>query len=221
MIASSSFLAPLGEALPGFSVREEICNAGTHGLFALLAIAKLIQFHNRDASTSPDEGIGPVGKYVMLVSFVVLYFNSFMYHALTHVPTKTVFRFLDHLSILIFMIGSSFPFITHAFSVWQSVASYALIGGSALVGGYFKFVYWTEFEPYSVYFEVGFGCLITAITVPALLQTSRKTLTWFLLGALVYLMGVPFFMSKSLTYHTIFHLFVMGGSFCHFWAVFH
>ena len=201
------------------SLGEEIANSLSHGIglvAALAALPVLIIAAARQGST-----VNVAAASVFAASMVLLYLASALYHALPRNRFKKVFRKLDHGAIYFLIAGTYTPFtlgVLHGAWGWTL---FGLVWGLAGVGVVLK-AFDRLSHPFvstGLYLLMGWIVLIAIKPLSSLLPTSG--LLWLVAGGLAYTAGVAFFVADSrLRYsHFVWHLFVMAGTTCHFFAV--
>lgn len=197
---------------------EEIANALSHGLGFLLALASLPILVN-DA-TRRGGGASVVGASLFAGTAMVLYLVSTLYHALPAGAAKRWFNRFDHASIFLFIAGSYMPFLfgvlrgAWGWSLFGVVWSAAALGIGAKLLDRLKHPLWST----GLYVAMGWVALIAV--APLVQRMSPLGLTWLVAGGLSYTAGaVVFLLDSKLRYaHFVWHLFVLGGSTCHFFA---
>jgi hemolysin III len=201
-----------------YSLGEEIANSVTHGIGAGLSVVGL---------TLLIVLAGLYGDVYQIVSFgvygatlVILYTASTLYHGFQHPRVKRVFQVIDHASIYLLIAGTYTPFLLiRVRSAW-GWTFLIIVWGLALLGVGFKAVFSTRFLKLSVltYILMGWLCVVAGKEMLANIPTGG--LIWLAVGGVVYTVGVLFYAIKRIPYnHAIWHLFVMGGSICHFLGI--
>jgi len=201
------------------TVGEEIGNAISHGLGALLAIASLpvlVVAAVRGGGTAADVA----GAALFSSTAIVLYLVSTIYHALPTSRAKAVFVRLDHAAIFLFIAGSYMPFVlgvmrgTWGWILFGLVWSIAAIGVTAKLLDRLRHPLWST----GLYLAMGW-CVLVAI-VPLVHLVSPAGLAWLVAGGVCYSIGaVVFLFDSRVRYaHLLWHVFVLGGSACHFFA---
>ena len=190
-------------------------------LLALFAAAPLLVKAALDS--------GPVCFYAMgvfMTSMVLLYAASATYHSL-NVPARIlrVFRKVDHMMIFVLIAGTYTPVCLITLKGRQGYLLLAAVWGIALAGILIKAVWITCPKWFSsvLYIAMGWVCVLAfGRIVDALPQGA---FVWLLTGGIIYTIGgviyalkLPIFNSrfKNFGSHELFHLFVMGGSLCHY-----
>lgn len=200
------------------SLREEIANAISHGLGFLLAVASLpvlVVFASRHGSA-----VSVVAAVVFSVTAMLLYFVSAVYHALPHGPWKRRFNRLDHAAIFLFIAGSYTPFVLGPLRGPWGWALFGVVWGVAAVGMAAKAFDRLQHPLWSTGLYVALGWLALVAVVPLVRQIPADGLALLVAGGLSYTVGAVFFLlDERVRYaHFVWHLFVLGGSVCHFLA---
>lgn len=198
--------------------REEVANSLTHAVGAVLALLAggvlLIATAERGNSTEI------VSVAVFVTSLVLLYGFSALYHAARQPLRKRRFKILDHCAIFLLIAGSYTPFTLVALQGVWGWSLFGVIWGLALIGIVFKLFFTGRCKLLSTIIYVAMGWLAIVAIVPMLQTLSTAVLLWLLAGGLLYTAGTLFYHRHALPYaHTIWHGFVLGGSTCHFVAV--
>jgi hemolysin III len=200
------------------TIGEEIANSISHGAALALAIAAtpfLIV-----AAVRYGTAWNTVGVSVFAASMISLYLASTLYHALTHDKAKRFFRVLDHSAIFILIAGTYTPFTLGVLRGPWGWTLFGLVWGLALVGLIKKALFGARYVGVSVALYLVMGWLVV-IAAPQVLQRVPLTgLALILAGGLAYTGGVGFFAAHRVRYaHFAWHLFVIAGTACHFFAV--
>jgi hemolysin III len=200
------------------SVGEEIANAVSHGVgfAAALGGVPVLMIHAARAG-----GPGRVlGAAVFSASVVVLYLASTLYHALPAGRAKRVFRVIEHSGIYLLIAGTYTPFTLGVLRGPWGWTLLALVWGLALVGIAVKALAGIRYHALSTAVYVAMGWLIVIAVRPLWLRVPGAGVAWLVAGGLAYTLGVGFFAAPRLRFgHFVWHLFVLGGTTCHFFAV--
>jgi hemolysin III len=215
-------LTSVAASQPDYTVGEEICNFVTHGAALIFAAFKFATSWSESSPLSSDSNAIPlIAKRLMLLAFIILYANSTVYHAVRDVTVKTLFRFLDHMSVVVFMLGTAAPVIFYGMTWNTAMAIVGSLGFVITAFGVWGMCDWDRFVQFELYLYIGFAVVCSACTIPGFRRLARGAGLLFLKGALVYASGVPFFVRNDVRYmHSIFHCFVVAGSLCHYRVVF-
>ena len=163
---------------------------------------------------------------VFMVSMILLYGASATYHGV-NLSGKQLKRFkkLDHMMIFVLIAGSYTP--TCMLVLDPSIGYPLLIAvwSIAIVGMIFKFFWVTCPKWISSVFYIALGWVVIFAAKPLCQAVPVSAFLWLLAGGIVYTVGgviyalkLPIFNSlhKNFGSHEIFHLFVLGGSICHY-----
>jgi hemolysin III len=197
---------------------EEIANSLTHGLgFALsLAGAPLLIAAAMQRGTIADV----VAVSVFAATMAFLYLGSTLYHAMPHGRAKDVFHVLDHAAIYLLIAGTYTPFTLGVLSGTWGWTLFGIVWGLAACGVLFKTFGGFRWPGLSTALYVGMGWLVLVAAKPLWDSLPLAGLLWLLAGGLAYTAGVGFYVTKRMPYgHTVWHLFVLAGTTCHFVAV--
>jgi hemolysin III len=197
---------------------EEIANAVTHGLGligSLLGIPVLL-----GAAAAGNDRALLIGTIIFAATLVALYATSTLYHALPPSRAKRICRLLDHSAIYLLIAGTYTPF---AVGVLRGGWGWGLLGVIwvlAALGIVFKALGGLRFPRLSTLLYLGMGWLAVLVLRPLAAALPLAGVAWVVGGGLLYTAGVLFFVWERPRYsHMVWHLFVLGGSACHFFAV--
>lgn len=196
---------------------EEIANSITHGLGVLLSIAGLAVLVTLAALHGSAWHI--VACSVYGATLVLLYLSSTLYHAIQAPRAKRVFRVFDHSAIYLLIAGTYTPFLLITLRGKLGWTLFGLQWGLAVAGIVFKSLTREGYEIAStiVYALMGWMGIVGIKAIYASL--SLGGVAWILAGGLSYTIGILFFAINRRYCHAIWHLFVLAGSVCHFYAV--
>jgi hemolysin III len=150
----------------------------------------------------------------------MLFANSAIYHAMVNPFLKAIFRFIDHFSVIISMLGSITPIIFHGFSRQLAIWIILALWGVILSYIYFGVYFWELFEEWEVRLYFPFATLCGALTIPGFRRLDKQRVQRFMMGLLAYASGVPFFIKDDIRYtHSIFHCAIVIGTWWHYKAL--
>ena len=200
------------------SLGEEVANAVSHGLACLLALAALPVLVINAARHGDAAQV--VAASLFAGSMILLYFVSTLYHALPPGSAKRWFNRLDHASIYLFIAGSYMPFLFGVLGGPWGWSLFGIVWAAAAVGVAAKLLDRLRHPLWSTGLYVAMGWVALVAAAPLIERMSGPGLTWLVAGGLSYTAGAVVFLfdSKVRYAHFVWHLFVMGGSTCHFCA---
>ena len=202
----------------GLNKREELLNAITHGIGAVLAIAGLVILIVLSSLEGTPWHI--TGFAVFGSALVILYTMSALYHAFTGERLKTMFRKFDHMAIFILIAGTYTPFCLTVLNGWIGWSLFGVIWGCAAAGIILKVFSTGKYEMLSTALYVTMGWIALVFIKPLFSSTPIESFTLLISGGAFYSIGVIFFVKDKVKYfHGIWHLFVLAGSTFHFFAV--
>jgi len=198
---------------------EEAANSLSHGfgLAAAMVGAPVLLVH---VARRGDAAL-IAGTAVFCVTFLLLYLASTFYHALPISKAKRVFRILDHSSIYLLIAGTYTPFTLGVLRGAWGWTLFGIVWALASVGVVLKAWGRAAHPVVSTGLYLFMGWVVVIAADPMLAKVPTAGLFWLLAGGLFYTAGVAFFaMDSRLRYgHLIWHLFVLGGTACHYFAV--
>jgi hemolysin III len=199
------------------SLGEEIANSVTHGVGALAGVAALPYLV---AAALPARAPAVIGNVVFGMSLVLLYVSSTIYHALARNRAKRVFRILDHSAIYILIAGTYTPFTLGVLRGAWGWTLFGLVWALGVTGIVLTASLGVRFPRASTAVYIAMGWLVVVAVKPLLARVPPAGLAWLVAGGLAYTGGVVFYGWGRLRFqHTVWHLFVLAGSICHFVAV--
>ena len=199
-------------------------SAITHFIGMLLAIAGAAPLLLKAASSSNHTNL--ISMAIFILSMILLYTASTTYHSVTLSKSATkVFRKIDHMMIFILIAGSYTPICLIVLGGKLGTMLLFLVWGIAIVGIIIK-AFWITCPKWfssALYIAMGWVCVLAFSQI--LNALSVAAFAWLMIGGIIYTIGgiiyalkLPLFNLKHKYFgsHEIFHLFVMGGSLCHF-----
>lgn len=199
--------------------KEEITNAISHGIGVLLAIAGLVILVVY-ASIFGDT------KYVITFSIfgatmTLLYLASTLYHSFPKGKVKNILKICDHSAIFLLIAGSYTPLTLLVLKGKLGWTLFSIVWIIAIAGIIFKVFFIKKFKALSTILYILMGWLVVFAIKPLYLSLSTYSLSFLVAGGLLYTFGTIFYSWRKLKYnHAIWHLFVLGGSVCHFFTMF-
>lgn len=199
------------------SIGEEIANSVTHGLAAAFSVAALVILVVFSALRGNSWHV--VSCTVFGVTLILLYLASTLYHAMPAGKAKRVLRILDHASIYLLIAGTYTPFTLVTLRGAWGWSIFGVVWGLAAAGIVFQSLLIGRLPALSTAVYVLMGWMVLIAFRPLLGALPWGGIAWLVAGGACYTVGVFFFVSRWKFTHMVWHLFVMAGSVCHFFAV--
>jgi len=198
---------------------EELANSISHAI-ALIAALVGTPFLIISAVRQGQIGL-VVGVSVFSATTIILYLSSTVYHALPAGKAKRIFRTIEHSAIFLLIAGTYTPFTLGVLKGAWGWTLFGLVWGFAIIGVAMKTLQKMSHPIFSTSLYLLMGWLIIIAINPLLAKLPTEGLLWLLAGGLSYTVGVIFFATDSRLHygHFLWHLFVMGGTTCHYFAI--
>jgi hemolysin III len=200
------------------SLGEEIANTVSHGVGCVAALVATIFLV---VGAAPHGATAVTGAVVFGVTAVLLYLTSTLYHALSPNRAKRVFRVIDHSAIYLLIAGTYTPFTIGILRGTWGWLLFGLIWISAILGVVVKAVGGVRFPRLSTALYIVMGWLALIAIRPLWALMPAPGWAWLLAGGAAYTAGVAFYAAdRRMPYgHFLWHMFVLAGTACHFFAV--
>ncbi|MFO0902388.1 MAG: hemolysin III family protein [Pirellulales bacterium] len=202
---------------------DELWNTLTHAAGFLLSVVGAAWLLVAASSQTQVDEWRMAGCGVYCASLASVYFCSTLSHSASRPDQKQRWRQLDQAFIYLLIVGTYTPFglayLRTGGWLWFLVAMWLL----ALLGFFSKLLFAHRVEAVAVWIYVILGWMPIVTAYPLLYRVPSYSLWWMLIGGIVYTAGTWFLMNdrKAAVFHPLWHLFVMGGSACHFYAIYH
>jgi len=203
------------------SLGEEIANSLSHG--AALAAAAVAAPFPIVAAARGGSASAVVGASVFAATMVLLYAASMLYHAIPHPRAKRLLRKLDHGAIYLLIAGTYTPFTLGALGGPWGWTLFGVVWSLAVVGVALKAFDRMSHPAWSTGLYLAMGWSVLFALGPLVEHVEIGGLVLLAAGGLAYTAGVVFFtLDSRLRYgHFVWHLFVVAGTACHYFAVLH
>ncbi len=197
---------------------EEVVNILTHGIgigLAIAALTLLVVF-----AGLKGDAWAIVSCAIFGVTMITLYFGSTMCHATIGKKHECFFEVWDSVAIYALIAGTYTPFLLVNLRGLVGWIVFAILWGIVLFGSYMKIRNPKQQPRWMVALYVAMGWTLLFI-LPAMIANIPVRGLWFILaGGLSYTIGVIFYLWRRMKFsHAVWHLFVIGGSVCFFFAV--
>ena len=206
--------------LGDYTVGEEIAHGVTHGIGAGLAIAGLTLLVVLGVNQGDVRHV--VAFSIYGTTLVLLYLASTLYHSLQFESLRHALKVIDHSGIYLLIAGTYTPFMILGVGTPAGYTVLAIVWGLAILGIVLKIFFVNRFVIASTAGYVVMGWLSVFVWNQLVAQVPPQGVGLLVAGGISYTAGVAFFALEKMPYnHAIWHLFVLGGSFCHFFAMFY
>jgi hemolysin III len=197
---------------------EELANSITHGVGLALSVVGLIVLIVLSVTRGSVWHI--FGCTIFGVTLVLLYSASTLYHSFRTPRLKRILKILDHTAIYLLIAGTYTPFTVVNLRGFWGWTLFSLVWGLSVFGIVWKFFYAERFQIISTLIYLAMGWLVLIAIKPVTIALPLSGILWLVAGGIFYTVGVLFFALKRLPYnHAIWHVFVLAGSTCHYFAV--
>ena len=185
------------------------------GFLAVLAVTPFLVL-----GAIPHGAASIVGVSIFAATMAFLYLASTLYHAFPSSRAKRVFRVIDHAAIFLLIAGTYTPFTLGILRGAWGWVLFGTVWGLALAGVIFKVVGGLRYPIASTAIYLAMGWLVVVAIQPLWERMPEAGLMWLVAGGVAYTGGVAFYVMKRVPYaHFLWHLCVLTGTTCHFFAV--
>ena len=206
-----------------YTISEEVAHSAIHSLGSHLGAAMLALMVVFGVQSGEQVAWKVVSAALFGFSIILLYTVSSAYHAITHPRTKQILKVCDHMAIYILIAGSYTPFMLVTLRPEYPVIAWTIFGivwGLTIMGIVFKVFFTGRLRLVSTLAYVGMGWIIVFAIKPLMATLPAAGLVWLLIGGLCYTLGAIFYLWRLMPFHhAVWHLCVLAGTLCHFFAV--
>lgn len=204
----------------GYSLAEEIANSISHGIGLVFGIVGLVLLLIQ--AVDANANVMAITSYSLYGgSMILLFLASTLYHAIPHARAKIWLKKFDHCAIYLLIAGTYTPFLLVGLDSPLARTLMIVIWGLALLGILFKLTIAHRFKVLSLVTYLAMGWLSLIVIYQLTEKLALGGVTLLAAGGVVYSLGVIFYVCKRIPYnHAIWHGFVLGGSVCHFLAIY-
>ena len=205
-------------SIPSYSMGEEISNAVSHGFGAILSAAALVLMLVRARGALAVTAVALFGSVMIL-----LYTMSCLYHALPpSLSGKRVLRVLDHCNVFLLVFSTYIPASLLGVCGVRGWVLFSVVAFLTLLGIVFTVINMERFQTSAVICQLLSGWSILIGASDLLNTAGVQGFVWMIAGGVMYTIGAILYgMGKRRMYfHSVFHVFCLLGTFCHFWAIY-
>mgnify|MGYP001502028967 CR=1 FL=1 len=199
------------------TTEEEFLNTLTHFIGLIFSIIGLpvLLYYNQNLTDFSFESI-----LFFEFGMICLYSASTLYHYSTNLNLKRKFRVFDHISIFYLIAGSYAPVCLITLYDDSGVKIFTIVLIIALIGTIFKLFFTGKFERFSLFLYLVMGWLVVLDFENIVKSFETNAIVLLVISGLFYSFGIVFYSLEKMKYsHAIWHLFVLGGSACHYFLV--
>ncbi|HLW29736.1 MAG TPA: hemolysin III family protein [Brumimicrobium sp.] len=203
-----------------YSPQEERLNVISHALGFFLSTFALIVLLIKSIQYGGFVEI--VSVSIFGVSLITLYAASTLYHNSKIAEQRKRLKIFDHAAIYVLIAGTYTPFTLITLEGTVGWTVFGVIWGMAFAGVILKLFFTGKYKILSTIMYILMGWVIVFAIKPLVDSLSSEGLFWLFAGGVFYTVGAILYSIKKIKFnHAIFHICVLGGSFCHFYAVFY
>ncbi|ENU32133.1 PAQR family membrane homeostasis protein TrhA [Acinetobacter parvus] len=201
-----------------YDPQEELINAYSHGLGAILAFIAVIFLIVKGYGLALGQWIS---LWVYGLSLVLLLSSSMLYHFAQDELKRYWYKKLDHTAIYYLIAGTYTPFLSIAIPTAKAHHLLIALWVIALIGTLFKLVFIHRFQRVSLAAYLVMGWLAVLVMDDMQRYLSKDAIQLLIAGGLAYTVGTLFYALKKVRYsHAIWHVFVLLGAGLHFLAIY-
>lgn len=205
-------------SIPSYSMGEEISNAVSHGFGAILSAAALVLMLVRARGALAVTAAALFGSVMIL-----LYTMSCLYHALPpSLSGKRVLRVLDHCNVFLLVFGTYIPASLLGVCGVRGWVLFSVVAFLTLLGIVFTVINMERFQTAAVICQLLSGWSILIGASDLLNTAGVQGFVWMIAGGVLYSIGAILYGigKRRMYFHSVFHVFCLLGTFCHFWAIY-
>lgn len=203
---------------PKYTLGEEIFNSISHGVGVGLSIAALVLLIV--FGSIKGGGYPLAAGLVYGISLIILYSMSMVYHIVQDEKGKAVMRIFDHCSIFVLIAGTYTPYLLITLDKALGWTMFGIIWGMAVMGIILNSIDLERFKKFSLICYIVMGWAIVFTIKPIIRNIPPMGVLLLVLGGIIYTVGIIFYIMKRYKYmHSVWHLFVLGGSVCHYLSI--
>ena len=201
------------------TIQEETANAITHGIGFLLSLTLVPMLIAK--ATVKDTLLITIASVIFSFGILMSYLSSTIYHLVQNQQVKKQLRIWDHISIFFLIGGTYTPVICKYTSSGTAVLFLSFMWGLIIAGSLLKVFFTGKHDRLSTGIYLMLGWMAVLVIKPLMAIMPLEVFIWILAGGLSYTFGVIFYRWRNLNFqHSIWHLFVLAGTFLHFIGVY-
>lgn len=203
-----------------YAPSHEKANIITHlfgFLFGLVALPFMVAAIFNSAETNSGDVAGGI---VYGIGFLMVFGFSTLYHAQKEMKPRKLMKIWDHISIYYLIAGTYTPFLLAYAEPEDAKLMLWIIWGLAFAGTVFKVFFTGKFRVVSTLIYLAMGWMVVFAPDSFSENLPQEQFYWIAAGGACYSIGAVFYLVKKIPFHhAIWHVFVLGGAFCHYVGV--
>ncbi len=217
-------MSPSKIELPKYTLAQELWNSISHGLGAVLGIIGGGFLINNAAISGDPWKIS--SSVIYILTTVVLYTISCIYHALARNTGKKVFRVLDHNAVFLLIMGTYVPYCLVTLREYSMAWAFSILGLCwvlGIVGIVFNSINIKKFRVMCMIDYIAMGWCVLISFYPLYMSLDLTGLILLISGGVAYTLGAILYglgAKKTQWFHVVFHFFVLAGSILMFFSIF-
>jgi hemolysin III len=203
-----------------YSYAEELLNVLTHAAGSILSVIALIVLYIQADKHGTELHV--ISYVIFGCSLIALYLASTLYHTFSNTRFHKFFKKLDHIAIYFLIAGTYSPLMLVGIKDEAAVALLKVIWALVFISSVFTF------SKYKILRQIAFanyllmGWMVVIIYDKLLLHVPITSLYLLFIGGIFYTSGVIFYAWNRIPFnHSIWHMFVLGGSTSHFFSIYY
>ena len=209
--------------LPLYTIREEIANSILHGIGTLGAIAGLVMLSLKTTGFLGVErasNLDILAAILFAATMIGMFLISTLYHAVQHHGAKRVLRKLDHSLVFVFIAGTYTPL---CLSGIRGAWGWSLFGVEwflAVIGIILNILDYRAIRKIELAAYIMMGWVIIVGCVPLVRSVPLESVILLIGGGVMYTLGTIWYRRKNIRFtHAVWHIFVLAGTVCHWFAI--
>ena len=202
-----------------YSNLEEKLNVWSHAFGIFLSVIALVLLIIKAVE---KENVWMMISFPIFgISLILLYLASTLYHSAKNPSKRFKLKIFDHAAIYVLIAGSYTPFTLVSMNGETGWLIFSIVWILAFTGIILKLFFTGRFKLLSTAMYVLMGWLIVFYFKDLTANLHERGVFFLILGGLLYTIGAVLYRIKKIKFnHAIFHVFVLGGSFCHFLSIY-
>ena len=205
--------------LSEYSIAEELANSITHGVGALISIIGSIILYIQ--ANTYGTYLHVISYSIFSVSLITLYFSSTLYHSCSNTRFYSLLKKTDHLTIYFLIAGTYSPFMLVGIESNNGWIMFKIIWSLAIFSCFLKFSKNSFLQKVAFISYLLMGWLVIIVFDELIVGIPFISLYLLVVGGILYTTGVIFYLWDNLPFnHSIWHVFVLGGSTSHYFSIY-